>query len=31
LKPCYGLEVKKSTQALKSVKGSGNTFDVNPK
>jgi hypothetical protein len=26
-----GLEVQKPTQALKSVKDPGNTFDVNPK
>jgi hypothetical protein len=31
LKPCCGLEVQKPTQALKSVKGPGNTFDRNPK
>ena len=28
---CCGLEVQKPTQALKSVKGPGNTFDLNPK
>jgi hypothetical protein len=28
---CCGLEVQKPTQALKSVKGPGNTFDGNPK
>ena len=26
-----GLEVQKHTQALKSVKGPGNTFDLSPK
>jgi hypothetical protein len=31
LTPYCGLEVQKSTLALKSVKGSGNTFDLNPK
>jgi hypothetical protein len=31
LTPCCGLEVQKPTQALKSVKDAGNTFDVNPK
>jgi hypothetical protein len=31
LTPRCGLEVQKSTQALKSVKGTGNTFDGNPK
>jgi hypothetical protein len=31
LTPCCGLEVQKPTQALKSVKGPGNTFDINPK
>jgi len=31
LTPCCGLEVEKPTQALKSVKGPGNTFDLNPK
>ena len=31
LTPCCGLEVQKPTQALKSVKGPGNTFDWNPK
>ena len=31
LTPCCGLEVQKPTQALKSVKGTGNTFDWNPK
>jgi hypothetical protein len=31
LTPCCGLEVQKPTQALKSVKGAGNTFDLNPK
>jgi len=31
LTPCCGLEVQKPTQALKSVKGSGNTFEINPK
>jgi hypothetical protein len=30
LTPCCGLEVQKPTQALKSVKGPGNTFDLNP-
>jgi hypothetical protein len=29
LTPCCGLEVQKPTQALKSVKGPGNTFDIN--
>jgi hypothetical protein len=29
LTPCCGLEVQKPTQALKSVKGTGNTFDIN--
>jgi hypothetical protein len=29
--PCCGLEVQEPTQALKSVKGQGNTFDLNPK
>jgi hypothetical protein len=29
--PCSGLEVQKPTQALKSVKDQGNTFDLNPK
>jgi hypothetical protein len=28
---CCGLEVQKPTQALKSLKGTDNTFDVNPK
>jgi hypothetical protein len=28
---CCGFEVQNSTQALKSVKGPGNTFDINPK
>jgi hypothetical protein len=28
LTPCCGLEVQKPTQALKSVKDSGNTFDL---
>jgi hypothetical protein len=31
LTPCCGLEVQKPTQALKSVKGLGNTLDLNPK
>ena len=31
LTPCCGLEVHKPTQALKSVKGPDNTFDLNPK
>jgi hypothetical protein len=31
LTPCCGLEVKKPTQAPKSVKGPGNTFDLNPR
>jgi hypothetical protein len=31
LTPYCGLEVQKLTQALKSVKGPGNTFDLNPK
>jgi hypothetical protein len=31
LTPCCGLEVQKPTQALKSVKVPGNTFDLNPK
>jgi hypothetical protein len=31
LTPCCGLEVQKPTQALKSVKGPGNTFDINHK
>ena len=31
LTPCCGLEVQDPTQALKSVKGPGNTFDLNPK
>jgi hypothetical protein len=31
LTPCCGLEVQKPTQALKSVKGPGNTFELNPK
>jgi hypothetical protein len=31
LTPCCGLEMQKPTQALKSVKGLGNTFDINPK
>jgi len=31
LTPCCGLEVQKPTQALKPVKGSDNTFDLNPK
>jgi hypothetical protein len=31
LTPCCGLEVQKPAQALKSVKGLGNTFDLNPK
>jgi hypothetical protein len=31
LTPCCGLEVQKPTQALKSVKGPGNTVDRNPK
>jgi len=30
LTPCCGLEVQNPTQALKSVKGPGNTFDLNP-
>jgi len=28
---CCGLEAQKPTQAVKSVKGSGNTFDLDPK
>jgi hypothetical protein len=28
---CCGLEEQKPTQALKSVKGPGNTFDLSPK
>jgi hypothetical protein len=31
LTPYCGLEVQKPTQALKSVKGPGNTFDFNSK
>jgi hypothetical protein len=31
LTPCCGLEVQKPNQALKSVKGPGNTFDRSPK
>jgi hypothetical protein len=31
LTPCCGLEVQKPTHALKSVKGPGNTFDINHK
>jgi hypothetical protein len=31
LTPCYGLEVKNTTQALKSVKGPGNTVDLSSK
>jgi hypothetical protein len=31
LTPCCGLEVQKPTQALQSVKGPGNTFDLIPK
>jgi hypothetical protein len=31
LTPYCGLEVQKPTQALKSVKDPGNTFDLNPK
>jgi hypothetical protein len=31
MKPYCGLEVQKPTQALKSVKGPGNTFDINHK
>jgi hypothetical protein len=31
LTPSCGLEVQKPTQALKSVKGPGNTFDLIPK
>ena len=31
LTPCCGLEVQKPTQALKSFKGPGNTFDLNSK
>ena len=31
LTPSCGLEVQKPTQALKSVKGPGNTFDINQK
>jgi hypothetical protein len=31
LTPCCGLEVQKTTQELKSVKGSCNTFDLRPK
>jgi hypothetical protein len=30
LTPCCGLEVQKSTQALKPVKGPGITFDLSP-
>jgi len=30
LTPCCGLEVQKPTQALKLVKGQGNTFELNP-
>jgi hypothetical protein len=30
LTPCCGLGVQKPTQAIKSVKGTGNTFDLNP-
>jgi hypothetical protein len=29
LTPCCGLQVQKPTQALKSVKDPGNTFDIN--
>ena len=29
--PCCGFEVQKPTQALKSFKDTGNTFDLNPK
>jgi hypothetical protein len=31
LTPYCGLEVQKPTQALKTVKGLGITFDINPK
>jgi hypothetical protein len=31
LTPCCGLEVQNPTQALQSVKGPGNTFDLKPK
>jgi hypothetical protein len=31
LTPCCGLEVQNPTQALKSVKSPGNTFDLSPK
>ena len=31
LTPCCGLEVQNATQALKSVKSPGNTFDLSPK
>jgi hypothetical protein len=31
LTSCCGLEVQKPTQALKSVKGPGNTIDLNSK
>jgi len=31
LTPCCGLEVENPIQALQSVKGPGNTFDLNPK
>jgi hypothetical protein len=31
LTPCCGLEVKKLRQVLKSAKGLGNIFDINPK
>jgi len=31
LTPCCGLEMQKPTQALKSIKGPGNTFDLNLK
>jgi hypothetical protein len=31
LTPCCGLEVQKPTQALQSVKGPGNTLDLNLK
>jgi hypothetical protein len=31
LTPCCGLEVQKPTQALRSVKGPDNIFDLNPK
>jgi hypothetical protein len=31
LAPCCGLEVRKTKKALKSVKGTNNTHDLNPK